>query len=324
MLDEFHERHLDSDLALALLKRLQRSRPELRIVVMSATLDSGPIAHYLGQCPVLRSEGRQFALSITHLPYSPKTLEIQLAEAVELLVEEEPGGDVLAFLPGAAEIRRAMRSTQAIARSAGLLVLPLHGDLSLAEQDRAITPAAQRKLILSTNVAESSVTVEGVTAVVDSGLARAATYSHWTGLPTLQVSRVSKASAQQRAGRAGRTAPGRVLRLYPTEDYLRRPDHETPEIARSDLSQLCLALRAMHLDPGDMKWLHAPPAAAVASAEALLDRMGATGAMLQQLARYPLHPRLARIVSAGLERGVGEDACLGGGAARLWRSTGKE
>src|SRR5271156_3576029 len=285
VLDEFHERHLESDLALALLKRLQQTRPELRIVVMSATLDAGPVAHYLQDCPVLRSEGRQFDLSISHLPYSPKPLETQLTEALELLIGEQPSGDVLAFLPGAAEIRRAMRESQIVARRAGLLVLPLHGDLSLAEQDRAIAPAAQRKVILATNVAESSVTVEGVSAVIDSGLARIATHSHWTGLPTLHVGRVSKASAKQRAGRAGRTGPGRVLRLYTTEDYLRRPEHDEPEIARTELSQLCLALRAMRI--GQIDWLDAPPAEAIKQAESLLDRLGATGAMVPQLARYP-------------------------------------
>jgi ATP-dependent helicase HrpB len=308
VLDEFHERHLESDLALALLKRLQQTRRDLRIVVMSATLDAGPVAQYLNSCPVLRSEGRQFDLSISHLPYSPKPLEVQLTEALELLIAEEPSGDVLAFLPGAAEIRRAMRETQAVARRTGLLVLPLHGDLTPAEQDRAVAPASQRKVILATNVAESSVTVEGVSAVIDSGLARIATYSPWTGLPTLHVGRVSKASAKQRAGRAGRTGPGRVLRLYTTEDYLRRPEHDEPEIARSELSQLCLTLRAMRITQID--WLDAPPAAAVERAESLLDRLGATGAMVQQLARYPLHPRLSRILTAAMERGVGEDGCI--------------
>jgi ATP-dependent helicase HrpB len=308
VLDEFHERHLESDLALALLKRLQQRRPELRIVVMSATLDAGPVAHYLQDCPALRSGGRQFELAITHLPYSPKPLETQLTEALELLIAEEPSGDVLAFLPGAAEIRRAMRESQAVARRVGLLVLPLHGDLTPAEQDRAVAPASQRKVILATNVAESSVTVEGVTAVIDSGLARIATYSQWTGLPTLHVGRVSKASAKQRAGRAGRTGPGRVLRLYTMEDYLRRPEHDEPEIARSELSQLCLALRAMRVALID--WLDEPPAAAVERAESLLDRLGATGPMVQQLARYPLHPRLSRILTAAMERGVGEDGCI--------------
>jgi ATP-dependent helicase HrpB len=308
VLDEFHERHLESDLALALLKRLQQTRPDLRIVVMSATLDAAPVARYLQDCPALRSEGRQFDLSISHLPYSPKPLETQLTEALELLIAEQPSGDVLAFLPGAAEIRRAMRESQAVARRAGLLVLPLHGDLTPAEQDRAVAPASQRKVILATNVAESSVTVEGVTAVIDSGLARIATYSQWTGLPTLHLGRVSKASAKQRAGRAGRTGPGRVLRLYTMEDYLRRPEHDEPEIARSELSQLCLALRAMRV--AHIDWLDAPPAAAVERAESLLDRLGATGAMVQQLARYPLHPRLSRILIAAMERGVGEDGCI--------------
>jgi len=310
VLDEFHERHLDSDLALALLKRLQRTRPDLRIVVMSATLETEHVSKYLDGCPILRSEGRQFPLSITHSPHSPEPLEAQLTKALELLVAEEPWGDVLAFLPGAAEIRRAMRESQVVARRAGLLVLPLHGDLSLAEQDRAIARAGQRKVILATNVAESSVTVEGVSAVIDSGLARIATHSHWTGLPTLHVGRVSKASAKQRAGRAGRTGPGRVLRLFTVEDFLHRPEHDEPEITRSDLCQLCLALRAMQLRPMDLVWLDAPPSTAVEIAESLLDRLRATGTEVQQLARYPLHPRLSRILTSAMKRGVGEDGCI--------------
>jgi ATP-dependent helicase HrpB len=311
VLDEFHERHLESDLALALLKHLQQTRPELRIVVMSATLETANVARYLAGCPILQSQGRQFPLSIEHLPHSPKTLEAQLADALELLLSQQSAGNVLAFLPGAAEIRRAMRESGAVARRAGLLVLPLYSDLPLAEQDRAVMPGPQRKLILATNVAESSVTVDGVTAVIDSGLARQAAYSPWTGLPTLQVGRVSKASAQQRAGRAGRTAPGRVLRLFTVEDYLRRPEHDEPEILRSDLAQLCLTLRAMHMDAGhSLSWLDAPPAAALQRAESFLDRLGAHGAMVQQLARYPLHPRLSRILIAAMDRGVGEDGCV--------------
>jgi ATP-dependent helicase HrpB len=311
VLDEFHERHLDSDLALALLKRLQRTRPELRLIVMSATLNAAPIAQYLADCAVLRSEGRLFALSIRHLLDSPEPLHVQVRKAMELLLGEQHGGNILAFLPGSAEIRRAMRECEPIARQAGLLVLPLHGDLSPAEQDRAVLPTVERKLILATNVAESSVTVEGVSAVIDSGLARQATYSPWTGLPTLQVGRVSKASATQRAGRAGRTAPGRVVRLYPEKDYLLRPEHDTPEIARADLSQLLLSLRAMkiaHLD--DLDWLDSPPVEAVQNAELLLDRIGANDHIAQRLARFPLPPRLSRILLEALDRGVGEDGCL--------------
>jgi ATP-dependent helicase HrpB len=204
-----------------------------------------------------------------------------------------------------------MRECEAVAHRTGLLVLPLHGDLSPAEQDRAVAPNPQPKLILATNVAESSVTVEGVTAVIDSGLARFATYAAWTGLPTLHVGRVSKASANQRAGRAGRTGPGRVLRLFPEEDYLRRPEHDPPEILRSDLSQLYLALRAMQIhDFDNIDWLDTPPVAALQNAESLLDRLGATGRMAERLARYPLAPRLSRILVEAMERGVGEDGCV--------------
>ena len=311
VLDEFHERHLESDLALALLKRLQRTRHDLLIVVMSATLDAEPVAQYLDGCPIVKSEGKLFDLSIKHLPYSPGSLEEQVKNAVELLVDSGHSGGTLVFLPGAVEIRRAMRACDAVVRRANLLALPLHGSLPPKEQDRALSPASQPKLILATNVAESSITVEGVTAVIDSGLARFASYSPWSGLPTLHIGRVSKASAKQRAGRAGRTAPGRVLRLYTEEDYSRRPEQDAPEILRSDLSQLCLSLRAMGIaHVRDIEWLDGPAEAAVEQAESLLDRLGARGEMAQRLARYPLPPRLSRILVEAVERGVGEDGCV--------------
>jgi ATP-dependent helicase HrpB len=311
VLDEFHERHLESDLVLALLKRLQSLRPELQIIVMSATLDSGPVAEYLGGCPILRSEGRQFELSVRHLPYSPDSLDLQVRRAVELLWGEKQLGHILIFLPGTSEIRRAMRECGGLAREAGMLMLPLHGDLSPAEQHRAVSPTEQQKLIFATNVAESSVTVEGVAAVIDSGLARRATYSLWSGLPTLQVARVSKASAAQRAGRAARTGPGRVIRLYPVEDYLQRAEYDAPEILRSDLSQLCLDLRALKIeDVSAIDWLDSPPAQAIQIAEDLLDRLGATEEMAKRMCCYPLPPRLARIVVEAMERGVGEDGCV--------------
>ncbi len=311
VLDEFHERHLESDLALALLRRLQEtSRRDLRLIVMSATLDAAPIARFLAGCPVVRSEGRLFPLAITHQPYSPAPLEAQVAGAIDQLLREKHQGDILVFLPGAAEIRRSARECQALAARHGLLVLPLHGDLPAAEQDRAVSPASRQKLILSTNVAESSVTVEGVTAVIDSGLARVASDSPWTGLPTLTVSRISKASATQRAGRAARTAPGRAIRLYTLEDFSRRPDHDPPEIARRELSELCLTLRAIGIaHPGSLAWLDAPPDAAVSRAEDLLERLDATGDSARRMARYPLHPRLARLVMEAVERGAGEEGC---------------
>jgi ATP-dependent helicase HrpB len=302
---------LETDLALALLRRLQRTkRPDLLIVVMSATLDAAPIAKYLGSCPILRSEGRLFELSIAHQPYSALPLEKQVASALEALVAQSPTGDVLVFLPGAAEIRRAERECRPLATKHNLLMLPLYGDLSPAEQDRAVSPAAQRKVILSTNVAESSITVEGVTVVLDSGLARIASDSPWSGLPTLEVARISKASATQRAGRAARTAPGRVIRLYTLEDFHRRRDQDPPEILRRELSELCLTLRAMGVsNPLELEWLDDPPSAAVTRAEDLLERLGAEGDRARTMARYPLHPRLARLVMDAVERGAGEEAC---------------
>ena len=304
ILDEFHERHLESDLALALLRRLQMTtRPNLQLVVMSATLDAAPVAAYLGGCPVLRSEGKLYELAIGYTPHSPAPLEEQVASALVRLLRDGLTGDVLVFLPGAAEIRRAARAVDAIARVAGLLVLPLHGDLSPAEQDRAVSPTDQRKVILSTNVAESSVTIEGVTAVIDSGLARIAADSPWTGLPSVEVRRISQASATQRAGRAGRTAPGRVIRLYSAEDFHRRPGADVPEILRRELSQLGLQLRAMGI--ANLDWLDRPPQAAFDAANELLDRLGVT----PEMADLPLPPRLAKLVLEARRRGVPEKGC---------------
>jgi len=318
VLDEFHERHLDGDLALALLRRLQKtSRPELKIVVMSATLDAAPIARFLNGCPTLRSEGKLYPLEIAHTPHSPAPLEEQVASALETLVAQSPhgafDGDVLVFLPGAAEIRRSARAIEKLAARTGMIVVPLHGDLSPAEQDRAVSPAIEngrrlRKIILSTNVAESSVTIEGVTAVIDSGLARVASDSPWTGLPTLEVKRISQASATQRAGRAGRTAPGRVIRLYTAEDLHRRPASDSPEIKRRELSHLVLELRAMKI--GSLEFLDPPPDAALAAAEALLDRLGfERDSVSHRVAELPLSPRLAKLVMEAAAHGSADEGC---------------
>ena len=316
VLDEFHERHIDTDLALALLRRLQlTTRPELRLVVMSATLDAEPVARYLGDARRVRSEGRLFPIDVEYAPSSSAPLEEQVAGAVERLVGST--GDVLVFLPGAFEIGRARRALEPLARKAGLLVTPLHGDLSPAEQDLAVQPASQRKVILSTNIAESSITIDGVTAVVDSGLARIASDSPWTGLPSLHVAKISRASAQQRAGRAGRTAPGRVIRLYPQEDFAWRVEFDVPEIRRRELSQTVLDLHAMGVR--DVAWFEDPPAEAWAAAERLLDLLGATGETARAMARLPLHPRLARLVVEAERRGVGQKGC----AAAAVLSTGE-
>jgi len=317
VLDEFHERHLEGDLALALLDHLRKTlRPELRIVVMSATLAGERVARYLDGCPRLVSEGRLFDLDVRWTPHSAAPLEEQVSAALAQLVGEGLDGDVLVFLPGSREIRLAMRACEGVARRAGMLVVPLHGDLSAEEQDRAVTPARQRKVILSTNVAESSITIEGVTAVIDSGLARVASDSPWPGLASLQVARVSQASCRQRAGRAARTRPGRVVRLYTEQDYLRRPEQDAPDIVRRELSETLLALRAMGLKGfGDLNWLDTPPEEAAAAAVELLQRLGAIGengalnATGRELARYPLHPRLARLVVEARRRGAFDGGC---------------
>jgi ATP-dependent helicase HrpB len=318
VLDEFHERHLPGDLALAFLRRLQRTtRPELLLVVMSATLDTAPVARFL-DAPALRSEGRVFEVAVEHL--SPEDaarderLEERVARAVRRVHREGPG-DTLVFLPGAGEIRRAREALAAWAAGAGVDLLPLYGDLPPEEQDRAVRPGPRRKVILSTNVAETSVTIEGVTAVVDSGLARVASHSPWSGLPTLEVRKVSRASAAQRAGRAGRTAPGRAVRLYTRHDHDTRPEFDVPEVLREDLAETRLALAGLAVG-ADFEWFEPPPAAALSAAETLLRRLGAldAGGELTPLGRrmlaVPAHPRQARLVLEAAVRGAGAEGAL--------------
>ncbi len=316
VLDEFHERHLVADLALALLRRLQQGRRrDLRLVVMSATLEAEPVREFL-DCVSLRSEGRMFDVALEYLDRADeRPLAEQVAGAVRRLCQEEKDGDILAFLPGAGEIRRAAEALAPLAQARDLLVLPLHGDLSPAEQRRAVAPAGRRKIILSTNVAETSVTIDGVVAVVDSGLARIASHSPWTGLPTLNVAKISQASAAQRAGRAGRTRPGRAVRLYARHDLESRRAHELPEIARLDLSEALLTLAALNVrDPSAFPWFEHPGAQALEAAQDLLHRLGAVapdGRLTEvgrRMLRFPVHPRLARLIVEGERLGVGEDA----------------
>jgi ATP-dependent helicase HrpB len=322
VLDEFHERHVDTDMAIALLRRLQVTRrPELRIVVMSATLESAAVARYLGECPSIRSEGRLFPVAVEYTPHSAAALEDQVSSAFDRVAAER--GDVLTFLPGAAELRRAAGACSGIAARAGFDVVMLHGDLPPAEQDRAVNPGPRPKLILSTNVAETSITIEGITAVIDSGLARVAVDSPWTGLPSLNVARISKASARQRAGRAGRVRAGRVTRLYSEDDYVRRPEHDTPEIQRRELSHVLLDL--LVIGTADIEWFDPPPAASIVAGWALLERLGAvSGRALtdtgREIARLPLHPRLARIVVEAARRGSADD----GAAAAAVLSAGEQ
>ncbi|MFZ5470336.1 MAG: ATP-dependent helicase HrpB [Myxococcota bacterium] len=313
VLDEFHERHLAGDLALAMLSSLRASsRPDLKLVVMSATLDAAPLAAYLGGCPVLRSEGRRFDVALEHLAGpDERPLEQQVLAALKRLVSSGADGDVLVFLPGAQEIRRAKEACQDFAGRQGFEVHALHGDLPNAEQDRAVRPGKKRKVILSTNVAETSVTIEGVAAVIDSGLSRVASHSPWSGLPMLKVAKVSRASATQRAGRAGRTREGRCLRLYTKADFDQRPEHEAPEIRRLDLTESLLALRASGVeDLARFPFFEAPPASALEAADALLRRLGAVDleghitAIGKKLLRFPVHPRQARLIVEAENRGV--------------------
>jgi ATP-dependent helicase HrpB len=316
VLDEFHERHIATDLNLMLLRRLQDSMPELRLVVMSATLEGEAIARYLGDCPRLRSEGRVFPLTIRHAPADDdRPLGLRVSSAVKELVRESGQGDVLVFLPGAAEIRSAESQLAGFAEAQQLSLLPLHGEMPLDAQARAIAPSARRKIVLATNVAESSITVEGVTAVVDSGLARIAEHSPWTGRQSLEVRPIAQASAIQRAGRAGRTQPGIVVRLYAEASFRARPAQEKPEVQRLDLAESLLTLYGTELVPTTESWLSAPPAAMLESAQKLLERLGLVeGQRLSVLGRralaLPLHPRLASVVLEGQRLGISDTTCL--------------
>jgi ATP-dependent helicase HrpB len=317
ILDEFHERHLETDLALALLRKLQLKRKDLKLLLMSATLGGEQLAKQLGaagEVPLLRAPGRLFPVTFKYQPPSSAPLEQQIASALGPVLGQTEG-HVLVFLPGAAEIRLAGKACEGLVRSAGTLMTPLHGDLSPEEQDRAVGPSDRRKVILSTNVAESSVTIDGVRAVIDSGLARVASYSTWSGFTRLRVERVSRASAIQRAGRAGRTGPGIAVRLYTEEDFRRRPDHLAPEILRSDLAQVTLDLAASGYGWSDLDWLDHPADTAIDQSIDQLERLGAleNGSLTEvgrRMARLPVHPRLARFLLAAAEGGVAQEATV--------------
>jgi len=311
VLDEFHERHLHTDLGITLLRRLQRgARPDLKLLVMSATLDPGPVATYL-DAPILKSEGRAFPVATTFLARpDDRPIEQQVTDALERLYAEGLKNHTLVFLPGAAEIRACLKGCEAVAMKRGLSLRPLHGELSPDAQAFALESSETPKVILSTNVAESSVTLDAIGAVVDSGLGREASHSPWSGLSGLRTVRISQARCVQRTGRAGRTGPGRCLRLYTEADLGARPAFDTPELQRSDLAEPLLALHGMGIsEPGALDWFEAPPAVALAAAETLLTRLGALaeGALSpvgRRMADLPLHPRLARLAVAGQDLGI--------------------
>ncbi|MBI3821813.1 MAG: DEAD/DEAH box helicase [Planctomycetes bacterium] len=329
--DEFHERALDNDLALDMIRLLQTTvRPDLRIVVMSATLATEAISHYLGdstrgaggspareaasageppapraECLIISSEGRLHPVEIV---YEPRSLQqpwpLAAARAVEQMLTRTDG-DILCFLPGMQEIRQTMRELS----GGDELVLPLHGDLTAAEQDRALLPQDRRRIVLATNVAETSVTVEGVTAVVDTGLARIQTFDASVGMDRLELTPIAKDAADQRAGRAGRTRPGVCVRLWSEASHVQRPAQTLPEIRRVDLAGAVLHLLALgETDVQKFPWLEPPRQDTIDHAMDLLRRLGAlhAGAITElgrSMARLPVHPRLSRMLLEGRRLG---------------------
>ncbi|MDZ4756231.1 MAG: ATP-dependent helicase HrpB [Phycisphaerae bacterium] len=318
VIDEFHERSIDADLALGLIKRLQEtSRPDLKLAVMSATLDAGRVASYLDNAPVLSASGRVFPVTVSYLDRSPTKPVWELAAgALEQLLTAESAqderGDVLIFMPGAFEIDRTIAACSAVAERRGeeLLIVPLHGSLPPAEQDRAVEPCAQRRVIVATNVAETSITIEGVRAVIDSGTARVHRVDPKRGLNTLRVEPISRATAEQRTGRAGRVAAGHCVRLWTEKDHHQRAAYADAEIARVDLAEPTLRLKALGIGTHEQfPWFEPPAPAMVARAEACLHMLQATDAsgaiteLGRQMAGMPAVPRLARVLIEGARRG---------------------
>lgn len=290
VLDEFHERSVHAEIGLALAKQAWRARGDLRIVVMSATLDAQGVASFLDDCPIVQVPGRLYPLTIDYRPGQP------VSSAVDEILGET-SGNVLVFLPGAGEINRALTDVGRARR--GVEVLPLHGSLTADEQDQAIAPSASRRVILATNIAETSLTVAGVSAVIDSGYQKVARFDPDRGIDSLELERIPADSAEQRAGRAGRLGPGRVRRLWDGSDRLR--PHVEPEIHRVDLSDAILDILVWGGDPASFEWFDAPDGERVAAAFTLLTRLGAiqngrVSSLGARMKRLPLHPRLSRML----------------------------
>jgi ATP-dependent helicase HrpB len=322
LFDEFHERHVYGDITLARARMLQEStRPDLRLVVMSATLDTALVQDYLA-CPTLSTEGRVYPVEVEYLP-RPVDQQRQpiwdvTAEAFARLVHAGLDGDVLVFMPGAYEIMRTIDAIGDLTAARGWTLLPLYGDLPPAQQDRAVRPSAERKVVVATNVAETSITIDGVRTVIDSGLARLARFDPHRGINTLLITPISQASADQRTGRAGRTAPGRCLRLWTAAEHQGRPRHEVPEIRRLDLAEILLVLKAQGVaDTRTFPWLEAPEEKSLLRAEQLLRDLGAAHATTghitplgQRMVSFPVHPRYARMLMAGHDHGCTRETAL--------------
>lgn len=294
VLDEFHERSIHADVGLALARQAWRARDDLRLVIMSATLQAAPLAAFLDGCPRIVVPGRVHPVEIDYRPGQPVA-----AAAAELV--RDTAGSVLCFLPGAPEINRALGDVRTMV-GAGVEVVALHGSLPADEQDRAIAAGSGRRVILATNIAETSLTVPGVTAVVDTGLHKVARYDPDRGIDSLELERIPADAAEQRAGRAGRLGPGRVLRLWDRVDRLR--PHGDPEIHRVDLSDAVLDILAWGGDPRTFEWFDAPAPDRVSAAVVLLEQLeavreGRVTAIGARMQRLPLHPRLARMLLEG-------------------------
>ena len=316
--DEFHERNLLSDVALALVKHLQQTqRPDLAMVVMSATLDAEPVAAYLDQCPILISEGQSFPVEVGYLSMpDQRPITVQAAEAVERILHDEDPGDILVFMPGRGEINGTLDALRGLRTRERVACIPLHGELEPQEQDRAFAPNSQRKVIVATNVAETSITIDGIRHVVDSGVARVARYDAERGIGTLLLEPISRASADQRKGRAGRTAPGTCHRLWTVISHKDRDERNTPEIQRSDLAEVVLLLHSLGIrEAASFDWLDKPDPQAVQRAERLLTMLGALldadlTPIGRQMRRLPMHPRYSRMLIEASQRGCVADAAL--------------
>ena len=337
ILDEFHERHIHGDITLAACLALQQGpRPDLLVVVMSATLDEKKLAAYLEPCETILAEGRAYPVTIAYC--GPETAKLPSWEAASRtcaqVLPAVKEGHALVFMPGAYEINRTAAALAGLPQLSGFAVMPLHGEMPPRDQDAAVAPSEKRKIIIATNIAETSLTIEGVTAVIDSGLARIARYDGARGINTLFTENIAAPSAAQRAGRAGRTQPGVCARLWTERENAGRPVSLEPEILRLDVSEALLTLKACGYGGFDaLRWLDPPDAQDAARAETLLRDLGAAdgkGALTPEgraMAKYPLHPRYARMMVEGSRLGCAYECALIAAAAQgrgLWADEGRQ